>query len=299
MRKNLLLYAIIAFAQLCFAPFSSAQEVKLVFLADEVPVYAEQSAASAVIQRLSASDELFGTYVDAYWYAVTLADGTAAYVLSWDVWPEQDLELIPKRITPSATTLFRMMRYFRHNDNPEKAQEFAIRIINTHNDEEYPGEGKSCFKLGHKAYMEMISEKESGVQYDAWLLGFTSHVIQEAQNETILAMAHYHQARFYAINGQTERALNSLLVIVDKYPALSSSNECEPELLETWYYRPERAKRLFCALTIIQTGDVLAKAEAELTRIAAEGSDASSAMAQELLQNIGSMPYPKDDSKWY
>lgn len=299
MRKSLLLYAVIAFAQLCFAPFSFAQEVKLVYLSDEVPVYAEQSAASAIIKTLTASDELFGIYINDYWYAVTLADGTAAFVLSWDVWPEQDLELIPKRITPSASTLFRMMRFFRHNDKPEKAEEFALRIINTHNDEEYPGEGKSCFKLGHKAYMEMISTKETGVQYDAWLLGFTTRMIKDAENETIQAMAHYHQARFFALNGQTGRALDRLLVIVDKYPTLSSSNECEPEILETWYYRPERAKRLFCALTIIQTGEALTQAEAELNRIIAESSDEGRAMADELLQNIGSMPYPRDGSKWY
>lgn len=294
MKKNLLFFVCLTLAQLSFA-----QEVKLVFLSDEVPVYAEQSARAEIIRTLSASDELFGSYIDPYWYAVILADGTAAYVLSWDVWPEQDLELIPKRITPSATTLFRMMRYFRYNDKPEKAQEFALRIINTHNDEEFPGEGKSCFKLGHKAYMEMISTKESGVEYDAFMLGFTTKVINEAENETIQAMAHYHQARFFALNGQTERALDRLLVIVDKYPTLVSSNECEPEKLETWYYRPERAKRLFCALTIIQTGEALDKAEAELKRIIAEGGEESRAMAEELLQHIGSMPYPRDDSKWY
>lgn len=294
MRKNLLFCALLAIVQLNFA-----QEVKLVFLSDEAPVYAEQSAASPIIQTLNSSDELFGSYIDQYWYSIQLSDGQTAYVMSWDVWPEEDLELIPKRITPSASTLFRMMRYFRHNEKPEKAQEFALRIINTHNDEEYPGEGKSCFKLGHKAYMEMISTRETGVQYDAWLLGFTTRVIAEAENETIRAMAHYHQARFYAVNGQTDRALSSLLTIVEKYPTLSSSNECEPEKLASWYYRPERAKRLFCALTIIQTGDVLADVKAELEQLIAEGSEESSMMAQELLENIGSMPYEGDGSRWY
>lgn len=296
MRKILLLFAAIFFAQ-----FLHAQEnpVRLVIVVDEVQLYAQPSATAEVSHRFPAETELFGVSLDKHWFEVTLGLGEKAYVMSWDVWPEQELELIPKRITPSAETLFRMMRYFRHNQKLDKAEEFAIRIINTHNDEEYPGEGKSCFKLGHKAYMEMISGDEGGVNYDAWLLGFTGRVIEQSENKTIQAMAHYHQARFFAVNGQMDRALNRLLVIVEKYPTLSSSNECEPEVLESWYYRPERAKRLFCALTVIQTTEVLANVRDTLQRIADNGSEESRAMAKELLQNMGSMPYPKDDSKWY
>jgi len=296
MRRIVFLLALISAGQFIFCSSAFAQEVKLIFLTDEAPLYESQSTNSNVIQRIENQAEIYGTAIDDKWFMIKLEDGQEAFIMSWDVWPEAELSLTAKRVSPSASTLFRMMRYFRQQQRPEKAEEFALRIIQQHNDDVYPGEGQECYKLGHKAYIEMLGTEDTGIQYDAFLLGFTAKVIEEGKDDDLKAMAYYHQAQFYARSGQEDRALDCLLAIVDRFPKAASRNACTPEVNTTAFYLPQRTKYLFCdlAMKLASTERV----QAELKVISEDGREASAQMADELLINLGNNPYQLAEGKW-
>jgi hypothetical protein len=294
MKKFLILIAMWGSIQIL-----SAQTEKLTLLTDKVELRLQPAEDAPVLDSAYQAESMQGRYVNPQWFEVTTETGKKAYLTSWEAVSEKEAEMLAKRITPSASTLFRMMRFFRQTNRSDKAEEFAIRIINSHNEEEYPSEDKACFKLGHMAYIEIISDPETGVRYDLPTFGFTQRVMSETDNPTVLAMAHYHQARYLAQNGQVNLAEERLLEIVRSYPQAVARNECKPEEVDSWFYRPERAKRLFCALALIQTGEDLKRTQEKLRRIIEEGDEASQAMAQELYDNLGSLPYPKDDSIWY
>jgi hypothetical protein len=282
-----------------------AQDVPLTLLGNKVAVYESPDGDSPVLITLNWDSKVTGSPVNEEWFILTDSQGLKGYVYAWDAINTTEAEesisqgLTPKRITPSASTLFRLMRYYKKQNNIARAQDFSIRIINTHNDEEFPTKDKACFKLGHLAYMEMISDPEKGVIYDSFLMEYTRQVLEASENETIQAMAHYHQARYQALNGEIDAALSNLLYIVEKYPTAFSRNECEPEVVDSWYYKPERAKRLFCALGILQPQQSMEPYRQHLKTLAESDKETVAAVATELLNNIGDMPYERDNSIWY
>ena len=282
---------------------AQALDEPLAVLGENVMVYYKPDERAATGNFLAASSELVGHEVIDGWYLIRQPSGSQGYVPHWDVIElslvEPSPRLLPKRITPSASTLFRMMKYFKQKDKLDKAGDFALRIINTHNNEEYPTKDKACFKLGHLAYMHMISEEDRGVRYDAFLLAFTQKVLAESEATTLKAMAYYHQARYHALNGSPSKAMDNLLNIVADYPEEFSRNECQPNDLNSWFYKPERSKRLFCALSMIMPAHDLKPVTSRLEFLISDGSDNSKLMARELHDNMGSMPYAKEDSIWY
>ncbi len=298
MRKSLILLLSGLLLQLT----TFAQSQSLIILGDNVPLYAQPNYQSQILITLDWDAEVVGWPESSSWYGVRDALGREGYVPVWyamETWMTDPNDLRAKRVTPSASTLYRMMRFFRRNDKVEKAEEFALRIIQNHNEEEFPDKDFSCYKLGHLAYIHMVSDGETGVIYDDYLPVFAHKVLEVAETPSIKAMAHYHLARSKALTGESKAALMELIAVVEKYPGDFARNECEPEKADSWFYKPERCKRLFCAISMIQTPQALEEARNELSRLIVEGSPATQEIAQELLQNIGTMPYARDESIWY
>lgn len=301
------------FKHMCFRNFLSffllltltgtvfAQQVPLHILGDKVPVYSGPSFEAPVDRYLNWDTQPLGNWEDD-WYVIINADGETGYVSKWDAIEQSQVAepFYAKRITPSAETLFRMMKFFKKSDKPARAEEFAIRIINEFGYEEYPTKD-GCFKLAHLSYIYMISQPDEGVVYDEYLGAFTARVLDEAQMPTVRAMAHFHLARYFVLTGDAERAMNQLFSIIQKYPDAEAPNQCFPEKTDTWFYLPQRSKQLFLAIAMIQPEAKLGALRTRLTEMAErpENESHSQSFAQELLDNLGTMPYQRDNSIWY
>ena len=113
-------------------------------------------------------------------------------------------------------------------------------------------------------------------------------------------MAHFHLARYESLNGDQDKAIELLFNVINFYPGSFSKNECNPEDTDTWFYKPQRSKQLFLAIAMIQPERSLANLRTQLDTIIGETpNEATRAMAQELRDNLGTMPYQRDQSIWY
>lgn len=295
MRKFLLLPLVL----LMFSGIQ-AQQASISVLGERVPLYQSPGFDAEILAYLNWDSEVTGLWQSG-WYHITTSDGQEGYISKWDAMERDVLEdpVKAKRISPSAETLFRMMKFFKNRDDVARAEDYAIRIINDFPAEEYPTKD-GCFKVAHLSYIYMISKEETGVIYDANLAAFSNRIIDEAQPAAVVAMAHYFLARYESINGQQQRALALLLDITKNYPEAASRNECFPEKTETWFYLPRRSKQLFFAIAMIQPESEIASVRNELQRLSEEAPGAGArTMAKELLDNLGTMPYQRDMSIWY
>jgi hypothetical protein len=277
-----------------------AQQAVIAILGERVPLYQNPDFDAEVVAYLNWDSEATGLWKDS-WYQVKTADGQVGFLSKWDAIERDVLEdpVNPKRISPSAETLFRMMKFFKNRNDLARAEDYAIRIINDFPFEEYPTKD-GCFKVAHLSFMYMISKEENGVIYNGDLAGFSNRVIDEVRPKSVLAMAHYFLARYESIHGQQEKALELLLGIAKKFPEEVSRNECFPGKVDTWFYLPRRSKQLFFAIAMIQPESEIASVRMELQRLSAESPNtATRSMAKELLDNLGTMPYQRDQSIWY
>lgn len=298
-KKHKLMRKLLHFFLLCL-PLAGAAQENLKVISGSALLHARPETGAPVLGMVDTAIVPTGEAFNDTWYQVSMPDGTQGYMMHWDVMEMDQLDLLrEKRITPSASTLFRLMRYFKNEQRWDKAEDFSLRIINLHNDEEFPTEADACFKLGHLAYIEMISNPQSGIGYNDFLYTFTQKVIAQSSDPAVLAMAHYHAARYLALNGKADEALDHLLIIVRDFPSAYSRNECQPGDADSWFYRPDRCKRLLCALGLILPPSSVTGLRGRLDALTQDGSDASRAFAAEMLQNIGQMPYPRDASIWY
>ncbi|MEM6264185.1 MAG: SH3 domain-containing protein [Bacteroidota bacterium] len=298
MRKSIVLLGMMLWAGLGIL---QAQMEEVLIAGDQVELRESPSLESPIIGYVNWETEATGIQLDETWSQVEAAGVGKGYVLAWFTLTHSDMNSKAwQRITPSASTLYRMMRYFKRKNNLPKAEEFALRILNVHNYEEFPTEDQACFKLGHLAYIDMLSPDRNGVEYNEFMFQFSGNAMKSAEDPGIKAMALYHQARYLSLNGNQDQAIENLLTIVKDYPSAFSRNECQPKQANSWFYKPERTKRLFCALCMIQPPTALEAVKEGLTELTSEEHSAETiAMAEELLANIGLMPYDKDTSVWY
>lgn len=276
------------------------QEAPLSVLGDRVPLYEVSEYDASVLAYLNWDSEVKGTWMNG-WYAVTTADGQTGFLSKWDAIELSVLTdpVQAKRISPSAETLFRMMKFFKNKGDHPRAEDYALRIINDFRDEEYPTKD-GCFKIAHLTYMYMVSDQETGIIYDEYLAQFSSLVMDEIRLPAVVAMAHYHLARYESLNGDQGKAIDLLFRVVAAYPEAFSRNECEPENMDSWFYRPQRSKQLFLAIAMIQPERELASLRTRLDALLAEAATQEAReMAQELRDNLGTMPYQRDQSIWY
>ncbi|MFK7972662.1 MAG: SH3 domain-containing protein [Bacteroidia bacterium] len=295
MRKSLLS---ILFLSLSLA--LAAQQAAISVLGDRVPLYESAEYDATVLAYLNWDSEVQGAWKNG-WYAVTTADGQEGFLSKWDAMENTVLHdpVQAKRIAPSAETLFRMMKFFKNQGKTARSEEYALRIINDFRDEEYPTKD-GCFKISHLTYIYMVSKQETGVVYDPYLAAFSAQVIDKVKLPAVVAMAHYHLARYESLNGNQTKSLDLLFHVITNYPEEASRNECYVENTDTWFYRPQRSKQLFLAIAMIQPERDLASIRTRLDALIAETpTDNTKVMAQELRDNLGTMPYQRDQSIWY
>ena len=141
MRKLLLFIVVCLIASATFS-----QNSLISVLGDNVPVYEQADYDAAVISHLGWDHEVEGVWENG-WYTIILDDSTTGYISKWDGMEKEILNdpVRAKRIAPSAETLFRMMKFFKNQGKNARAEEYAIRIINDFQDEEYPTKD-GCFQ---------------------------------------------------------------------------------------------------------------------------------------------------------
>jgi tetratricopeptide (TPR) repeat protein len=214
--RTILVIAFVLFSSVTL--YAQSERQRFYITGDRVNVRAEPSLQSQIRYQVHWGMTFWGHQVSPEWHMFeNIYAGGQLYVASRYVASEADFcQIAKKKPTQNGKVKLELLRCYRHAQAFEAAEDLSFDLINNHMNEEIVEavDSESCALYGEAAYFTMIGEDEAA----PYVLEYTQKVIEQSQDPVILALAHYQQARYYALHGNLEQAEELLFTIITDYP---------------------------------------------------------------------------------